>query len=38
MPMSILLELAKHPRLDTNRLLLRPMTKADLQDYHAFTF
>lgn len=35
--MSILFELAKYPILETPRLLLRPMTKDDLQDYHAFT-
>lgn len=35
--MSVLLELAKHPILETSRLVLRPMTKEDLEDYHAFT-
>lgn len=32
-----LFELAKHPILETERLILRPMTKDDLEDYHAFT-
>lgn len=35
--MSVLVELAKYPRLETPRLILRPMTKEDLEDYHAFT-
>ncbi|MGT2833352.1 GNAT family N-acetyltransferase [Streptococcus halotolerans] len=35
--MSILVELAKYPVLETERLLLRPMTKDDLEDYYAFT-
>lgn len=35
--MFVLFELARYPRLETNRLLLRPMTKDDLEDYFAFT-
>ncbi|WP_277952214.1 hypothetical protein [Streptococcus thoraltensis] len=31
--MSILVELAKYPNLETERLVLRSMTKDDLEDY-----
>ena len=35
--MSVLVALAQYPKIETARLILRPMTKDDLDDYHAFT-